>query len=196
MRLWCRLRRVRATFSPRVFEGRRTLDIGCGRRKLPGSIGLDARGVPGVDVIADLNRRLPFKDAQFDAVNADQVLEHISDLPALISEIHRILRPSGFLVAHVPYFRSSWAHVDPTHVRCFTLRSMDYFVAGSEFFERYRFHDAGFQTLEMHLDSHRHASFARRLLASVALTRRDRFENSFLSFLCPFELLTFVLRKA
>lgn len=157
---------------------------------------MDAHGVAGVDVIADLNRGLPFKDAQFDAVNADQVLEHIIDLPILISEIHRILRPSGFLVAHVPYFRSSWAHVDPTHVRCFTLRSMDYFVAGSDFFERYRFHDAAFQTLEMYLDSHRHISFARRLLASVALTRRDRFENSFLSFLCPFELLTFVLRKA
>ena len=163
---------------------------------MPGSIGLDSHNVPGVDVVADLDDQLPFKNEQFDVVNADQVLEHIANLPDLVREIHRVLRPSGVLVAHVPYFRSSWAHVDPTHVRSFTLRSMDYFLVGSDFFERYRFNDAGFRELEMYLDSHRHISRLRRLCASLALSRPDTFENSLLSFLCPFELLTFVLRKA
>ena len=195
IRTWRWLRRSRRTFSPRIFEGRRTLDIGCGRRKLPGSLGLDSHAAPGVDVVADLNHCLPFKSEQFDAVNADQVLEHITNLPDLVREIHRVLRPSGFLVAHVPYFRSSWAHIDPTHVRSFTLRSMDYFVLGSDLFERYRFNEAGFLSAEAYLDSHRDVPAVRRICAALALSRPDRFENSFLSFLCPFELLTFVLRK-
>jgi SAM-dependent methyltransferase len=194
--MWHWLRQPHRRFSPHIFDGKRTLDIGCGRRKLPGSIGLDSRGVPGVDVVADLNERLPFKSEQFDAVNADQVLEHIGDLPGLVSEVHRVLRPGGFLVAHVPYFRSCWAHVDPTHVRSFTLQSMDYFVVGSHFYERYRFNDAGFSALDMYLDSHRDTSRLRRMCASLALDQRDRFENSFLSFVCPFELLTYILRKA
>ena len=195
-RLWRCLTEPHSRLSPHLFDGRRTLDIGCGRQKLPGSIGLDFRSHPGVDVVADLNDRLPIRDEQFDAVNADQVLEHVANLPDLVREIHRVLRPSGILVAHVPYFRSSWAHVDPTHVRSFTLRSMDYFVGGSDFFERYRFNEARFGQLETYLDGHRQPSYLHRLCASLAIARPDRFENSLLSFLCPFELLTFVLRKA
>jgi SAM-dependent methyltransferase len=178
-----------------LFDGRTTLDIGCGRQKRPGSIGLDICPHAGVDIVADLNGCLPVKDGQFDAVNADQVLEHVADLPGLVREIHRVLRPSGILVAHVPYFRSSWAHVDPTHVRSFTLRSMDYFVAGSPFFERYRFNEAKFQTIDIFLDGNRDLSYLRGVCAAVALARPDRFENSFLSFVYPFELLTFILRK-
>jgi SAM-dependent methyltransferase len=199
MRVSATLRRLahpRQTVPLDLFKGRKTLDIGCGRSKLCGSVGLDARMHPGVDVVANLDEPLPIEDEQFDGVNADQVLEHVRNLPGLVSEIHRVLRPGGILVAHVPYFRSSWAHVDPTHVRSFTLRSMDYFVEGSLFFERYRFNDAHFQTLEIYLDGHRKTSYLRGLCAALAIARPDRFENSLLSFLCPFELLTFVLRKA
>jgi hypothetical protein len=73
---------------------------------------------------------------------------------------------------------------------------MDYFVVGSAFFERYRFNDAQFQAQEIYLDSHRRTSLVRRAAASVALAHPARFENSVFSFLCPFELLTFVLSKA
>ena len=73
---------------------------------------------------------------------------------------------------------------------------MDYFVEGSLFFERYRFNDARFQMLEIYLDGHRKTSYLRGLSAALVIARPDRFENSLLSFLCPFELLTFVLRKA
>ena len=41
----------------------------------------------------------PYGDAQFDAVFAVQVLEYVADLDAGLSQIHRILRPGGRLVA-------------------------------------------------------------------------------------------------
>lgn len=38
------------------------IDIGCGARKQPGTVGIDCRAFPGVDVVCDFERGLPFKD--------------------------------------------------------------------------------------------------------------------------------------
>jgi 2-polyprenyl-6-hydroxyphenyl methylase / 3-demethylubiquinone-9 3-methyltransferase len=39
---------------------------------------------------------LPFEDATFDVVLCCDVLEHVRDLPRVVSEIARVLRPGGF----------------------------------------------------------------------------------------------------
>ena len=49
-------------------------------------------------------RRIPFDDATFDVVYSSSVLEHVSDLPFLLAEIRRVLRPTGYAI-----------HVVPTH---------------------------------------------------------------------------------
>src|SRR2546430_7777269 len=59
-----------------------------------------------------LFRSLPFASDRFDVVHSNQVLEHIPNMLSLMGEIHRVLRPGGFAVAHVPYFRSSWAAIE------------------------------------------------------------------------------------
>jgi SAM-dependent methyltransferase len=182
-------------YSPDLLEGKRVLDIGCGRNKLPGAIGLDHFRFPGVDVVAELNGRLPFADRTFDAVSANQVLEHVPDLVGLVYEVHRVLKPGGLLVAHVPYFRSSWAHIDPTHVRSFTINSMDYFVAGTHCHGHYRFRDAAFRRIEVLLDNDFRPRLVRRFFSALALRFPSRFENSFLSHLYPFQQVTYLLEK-
>jgi SAM-dependent methyltransferase len=79
-----------------------TVDIGCGDRPYepllrPYSrsyVGVDLRPGPGVDVVASAER-LPFEDASFDCALCTQVLEHAEDPAAIVSELHRILRPGG-----------------------------------------------------------------------------------------------------
>jgi 2-polyprenyl-6-hydroxyphenyl methylase/3-demethylubiquinone-9 3-methyltransferase len=41
---------------------------------------------------------LPFADASFDIVWCTDVLEHLSDLPAAIAQIARVLKPGGFFL--------------------------------------------------------------------------------------------------
>lgn len=46
--------------------------------------------------------RLPFRSASFDVVFSSNVLEHASDLPALLGEIHRVVRHEGVVVHVLP----------------------------------------------------------------------------------------------
>lgn len=184
-----------STFNEANLAGKQVLDIGCGRHKLPGAVGVDYLELPGVDVVTDLNQRLPFDNEQFDVVYSNQVLEHIPNLIGLIEETHRLLRPNGIMVAHVPYFRSSWAAIDPTHIRQFTLNSLHYFVKGTYEHENYRFSDTRFSHIQCYLDGNYPPGPLRFLFASLAQRWPYRFENSVLSFLYPFQSLTFVLTK-
>jgi SAM-dependent methyltransferase len=51
---------------------------------------------------ADLNERLPYDDAEFDAVACVEVLEHVDGHDRLFREIARILRPGGYLIFTTP----------------------------------------------------------------------------------------------
>jgi 2-polyprenyl-3-methyl-5-hydroxy-6-metoxy-1,4-benzoquinol methylase len=52
----------------------------------------------GVRVVRGDVTRLPFGDAVADAVSAGEILEHVADLPGVVGEACRILRPGGTLV--------------------------------------------------------------------------------------------------
>ena len=109
-------------------ENRVVINIGCGSRKGPGHIGLDRYRDSAADVLAELNRGLPFATGSVDEIVAEHVLEHVPDLVALMEEIYRVLAPGGLLRLEVPYFAHPDAWRDPTHVRFFTWESMDYFI--------------------------------------------------------------------
>jgi SAM-dependent methyltransferase len=72
-------------------------------------------------LLADLREGLPFEDASFDGVIAKDVLEHIPDPAALVTEIARVLAPGGIVFASSPDAQK-WVWDDYTHVRPFTKR--------------------------------------------------------------------------
>src|SRR3990172_251720 len=106
----------------------RKLNLGCANNHEPGFINLDANADTKPDVVHDLEvTPLPFPDASFDCVFGSHVFEHIVRFMALVEDLHRILRPGGFLIGITPYGSSDNAWDNPHHVRCFTENTWMYF---------------------------------------------------------------------
>ncbi|MCG8350074.1 MAG: class I SAM-dependent methyltransferase [Chloroflexales bacterium] len=106
-----------------------TLDIGCGRNKHNGAIGLDLVRLTGVDIVSDIEKCcLPFEDNRFQKVYIHHVLEHIRDLTGALDEIERVCATGAIIEILVPYFTCVGAFGDPTHVRFFTYHTFDYFT--------------------------------------------------------------------
>lgn len=56
-------------------------DIGCGANKIPGFVGVDIRAIPGVDIVADLEKfPWPIPSESGTLVACSHVLEHINPL--------------------------------------------------------------------------------------------------------------------
>lgn len=111
--------------------GAKRLHLGCGTDIREGWINLDARRLPGVDVVADLDRcrntPLPFPDNSIDEFLASHVFEHLRYPLGFMQELHRIAKPGAVAVFRVPYGSSDDADEDPTHVRRLFLHSFYYF---------------------------------------------------------------------
>lgn len=107
----------------------RVLDLGAGSiDRGPGVVRADLSPAVRPDVVLDAGRPLPFRSGAFDRVLCFDVVEHVADVPALMAEIHRVLRPGGTLLVTTPHFSCANAHTDPTHRHRFGWRSFDYFT--------------------------------------------------------------------
>lgn len=105
------------------------LDLGAGTaNQVPGAVRLDVTAACAPHVVADVERPLPFRDGCFAVVGAYDVVEHVQDLVALVTEVHRVLRPGGVFRVTTPHFSSANAYTDPAHRRALGLRSFDYFA--------------------------------------------------------------------
>ncbi|GHU31235.1 hypothetical protein AGMMS50256_19400 [Betaproteobacteria bacterium] len=67
-------------------------------------------------------------DNTFDAIFANDVLEHIPDLMTAMGNCLRLLKPGGTFHIHVPYDLSLGAWQDPTHIRAFNENSWLYYT--------------------------------------------------------------------
>lgn len=105
------------------------LDVGCGRAKTPGAIGIDANPASDADVIHDLEDfPYPFRDDSFDRIICNGIVEHLDNVVRVMEELHRIGRPGAVITITTPYFTSVDAFTDPTHKHYFSSRSFDYFT--------------------------------------------------------------------
>ena len=103
------------------------LNLGCGKTRLPNSIGVDSVKIEDyVDVVHDLNTLpYPFKDNYADEVHLYHVLEHLANPLKKLEEIHRILKIGGKAYIRVPHFSSMGAFTDLTHIRPFGIMSFN-----------------------------------------------------------------------
>ena len=104
------------------------IDLGCGYKKVPGSIGVDMVQAPAVDVVAHFGHGLPFKDNSADAIYAYHLLEHLDDFLGFMDEIWRVCRPDARVYIKVPHATSPYdTWKDPTHRRGIFIATFTYF---------------------------------------------------------------------
>jgi len=107
------------------------IDLGAGRVRRDGYIGVDRLRSDGVDVVADAEKRLPFRDNTVDEVFSRHLFEHVRNLIPLFEEVHRVCKPGARVIINVPYYTSVKAYKDPTHVNWFTEKTFEYFEGKS-----------------------------------------------------------------
>ncbi len=111
----------------------RSLDLGAGTVvRAPGALRADRSLDVAPDIVLDATAPLPFADGSLTQVYCFDVLEHVDDLVAVVTEIHRVLEPGGRLFVTTPHFSCANSYTDPTHRHHFGWRSFDYFVDGHE----------------------------------------------------------------
>jgi len=79
------------------------INVGCGKKILDGYVNVDAVKRPGVEHVCAANN-LPFSDGVAREVLAIHVVEHVYswEVPALLAEWARVLRPGGSLILEMP----------------------------------------------------------------------------------------------
>ena len=171
------------------------LDLGCGNKRRPGTIGVDFSSRFEPDVIHDLNEfPYPFEGGSVDKIFLDNVLEHLENPLRVMEEIHRITKSGAEVVVVVPYFRSRWAAIDMTHKTLFTVDSFAYFDPTNEICTRYDYTDARFTIKKRVFNEEVKSNFVKEFLVKLA----NRFPNSYenlLSHLIPLDDITFHLLR-
>lgn len=99
--------------------GQTYLDVGCGNGAAPihiarkyqlKVIGVDvdpeqvrmalatSQGMDNVQFHTVDGTQLPFDDGTFDIVSTNKVMHHVSNWPLALAEMHRVLKPNGYLI--------------------------------------------------------------------------------------------------
>jgi len=176
----------------------RALELGCGNRKRPGVIGVDINPNTNADIIHDLNVfPYPFEDSSFEEIYADNTLEHLDNIIKVMEEIYRISKAGALIQIIVPYFRSKWAYIDPTHRHFFTIDTFTYFDPEHVHNRLYNYSNAKFRTdhicFNENISYKGFPKYYYGLLKFMAAKWPNRYET-YLSSIFPLDTLTFYLR--
>lgn len=174
------------------------LDLGCGNAKRDGFTGVDSLSLPGVDIVHNLAKYpYPFSDNSVEEVWLDNVLEHLPNPMLVIEEIYRICKKDAVVNVAVPYFRSFYATIDPTHVNFFGLNWFNYFDPAHPFHKKYQYSKASFKVEKILFDREwittGQCSWFHKRLINFA-QKKPGFYEAKLSHIFPLNSLTFTLR--
>lgn len=96
------------------------LNFGCGNDIKKDYLNVDIKVSPEIDISFDFNHfPYPFKNNTFEEILADNIIEHLKDIPAVMKELHRISKNNAKIRIIVPYYNCYGAYNDVTHLHNF-----------------------------------------------------------------------------
>ena len=148
----------------------RLLDIGCGNKPYEKMFAGRVSEHVGCDVVQSSDNRvdficpaakLPFEDSSFDTVLITQVIEHVADHRAMLSESFRVLKYNGVLILSGPMY---WPlHEEPYDFFRFTKHGFKLLLE-----------NAGFAGIEMANNGGKWALCGQVLIHTIHNTRLRR----------------------
>ena len=170
------------------------IHLGSGKAYKPGWLNLDLLERAEPDLTLDLAAQqrwplhaesatagpLELHEGQVEHIVANNVLEHVGDLPRLMTNCLALLQMGGHLEIEVPYERAPTAWQDPTHVRAMNENSWlyytDWFWYLGWFEHRFAIVQSGYLDLQLRDCAREQAAFMRVTLQKVETTLRERMD--------------------
>lgn len=94
------------------------LDIGCGKNKKAGFIGVDQYAMENVDVVLNIAKDpWPWENDTVEEVHCSHFLEHLTGLERVqfFNNLHRVMKPGAKATIITPHWSSNRAYGDFTH---------------------------------------------------------------------------------
>jgi len=102
------------------------VDIGCGKNKKQGFVGIDQFPGKEVDIVCNINKKIKLKDNSVSILYSHHVLEHVESLEKTMEEIYRICKKNSIVIIEVPHFSGRGAFYE-FHRRFFRCNSFEDF---------------------------------------------------------------------
>jgi predicted SAM-dependent methyltransferase len=103
------------------------VNLGCGLFPREGFVNVDVVKTKGVDIQADISKKIPLKDNSVDYIYSRMCLEHVKDFDKAIEEIYRVSKDKTKLKIIVPYY-SSYSAYNPDHYNFFTDMAFNHYA--------------------------------------------------------------------
>jgi len=170
----------------------RAINLGSGKDYKPTWLNIDILDRAEPDLVLDLGQelalpyeaptrmggRVRLEAGALELIYANNVLEHVPDLPMLMGNALKLLQEGGVFSIEVPYEKALTAWQDPTHLRALNENSWIYYTDWFWYlgwFE-HRFEIAQSQWLDAAVQpcAKEQAAFMRVALRKIATTPRER----------------------
>jgi len=168
------------------------INLGSGKDYKPGWLNLDVIDRAEPDLVLDLGQpvswpveahtrfggELRLVPGTVEQIYANNVLEHVPDLPRLMTNLLALLKTGGELELEVPYEKALTAWQDPTHLRAMNENSWlyytDWFWYLGWFEHRFEIARSGWLDANVQPCTHDRAAFMRLSLRKIETTPRER----------------------
>lgn len=168
------------------------MNLGSGKDYKLGWLNVDILERAQPDLVVDLSKtvtlplcektlgggKVKIEESSLDGIYANNVLEHVPDLPCLMTNLLALLKEDGELELEVPYEKAMTAWQDPTHLRAMNKNSWLYYTSWFWYIGwfNHRFEICKFQWLDSKLApcQEAQAAFMKVNLKKVSTTPHER----------------------